>query len=200
MENFKELKNLLFSGAIKSKATDKQLREIEDSETWEELKEVIVDNIWWCGKKIGRFLPDGHYKTNKMELSIENGELNGEHKRWWSNGQIYSHSFYVNNKLHGEYKKWHANGHLDVHCTFKEGKLEGEHINYWSNGELKIRSFYKEDKRNGEYMKWYSSGQPSVHSFYKDGERDGEYKQWQENGQFREHSFYKNGKCVETII
>lgn len=71
----------------------------------------------------------------------------GEFKRWWDNGQIMQHLFYIDGKKHGEFKTWHKNCRPWRHC------------------------FFINDRVHGECKEWYVDGQIRSHCFYNDGEQ-----------------------------
>jgi len=55
-------------------------------------------------------------KTNTHHYYInDKGQLHGEHKSYYSNGQLWIHCHYNNGKWHGEYKSYYDNGQLWVH-------------------------------------------------------------------------------------
>jgi antitoxin component YwqK of YwqJK toxin-antitoxin module len=122
MENFTELKERILSQAIEKNACEKELERAKACETWDELKEVIIDNIWWCIEKYIE-LPDGHYKNSYREFTLVNGKLHGEFKRWFDNGQLNIHYTFKKGELHGEYKEWWSNGELHEHRVYKHGEL-----------------------------------------------------------------------------
>jgi len=72
-------------------------------------------------------------------------------------------------KGEGEHKEWYTNGQLFIHNHFKNGKLDGEFESRWKNGQLYVRCYYKNDKLDGEYKEWRQSGRPLSHRYYKDG-------------------------------
>jgi hypothetical protein len=170
MENFEEIKERILKQAIEKKACVEELERAKGCESWEQLQEVIADNFWWCiDKEI--LLPNGYYKTNRYEITIVNGKLEGEYKRWFeSSGQLNIHWTYKDGKEHGEFKSWYPNGQPCVHCTYKNGELEGE------------------------YKSWYDNGQLYIHCTYKNGELEGEYKEWWDNGELVIRCTYKHGK------
>ena len=49
----------------------------------------------------------------------------GEHKRWWENGQLLSHCFYKNKRAEGEYKEWNKRGELVSHRLYKKDIIVG---------------------------------------------------------------------------
>jgi hypothetical protein len=169
MNSFEDIKENILTQAIEKDACKSQVERAKTCESWEQLQQVIADNIRWC---IDNYieLPYGHYKSSRYDFTIVNGKVNGEFKDLRSNGQPCVHCTFKNGEKHGEYKQWHENGEPFIHC------------------------FYNDGKKDSEYKRWYSSGQPSVHSFYKDGKLHGEYKEWYENGQMESHCTFKDGE------
>jgi antitoxin component YwqK of YwqJK toxin-antitoxin module len=143
MENFAEVKENILSQVINNKNIKEN---VQNCESWEQLKEIIIYNIFWF-KKNNIVIPDGHYKSSKHEFTIVNGKLHGEYKR-----------------------RFESSGRLAEQVLFKEGKLDSEYKSWYGNGQLKNISFYKEDTLHGELIKWYPDGKVEIRSFYKDGE------------------------------
>jgi len=75
----------------------------------------------------------------------------------------------VDGKLDGEYKRWDSDGDLLEHYYYKNGKREGEYKAWYSNGQLMAHRYYKNDKLDGEYKSWYDNGQLIAHCHYKNG-------------------------------
>ena len=190
MENFTEVKESILTQTIRNENLNKKVKACEN---WDELKEVITDNIWWCIYKDIE-LSDGVYKNNKREFTINKGRLHGEFKRWDTKGQLDFQCTFKEGKEHGEFKLWFDNGRLDVHCTYENGKKHGEYKRWHKNGELELLTFYKEGKLHGECKEYHDNGQLREHSFYKNGKLYGECKNWWSNGQLKEHYFYKDGE------
>jgi antitoxin component YwqK of YwqJK toxin-antitoxin module len=53
----------------------------------------------------------------------EDDRWQGECKRWYSNGQLCVHSFYVDGMNHGESKTWNVDGQLYDHCFYVNGEV-----------------------------------------------------------------------------
>jgi hypothetical protein len=143
--NFIELKERILSQAIANDVCLEELERAKVCESWEQLQEVIADNIWWCTDR-NIELPDGYYKSSIREFTIVNGKVEGECKIWWDNGELREHYFYKDGKLEGEYKSWYDNGQLTTYCTFKNGKEHGECKSWHENGKLWVHCFYNESK------------------------------------------------------
>jgi hypothetical protein len=158
MENFKKIKERILKHCAVKGCSKYELQPIIDSNTWEELKVIIVDEFWWCFDDNTKELPDGHYKTSKYEFTIVDGKLEGEYKEWWSNGQLWEESFYKDGKLEGNCKRYYKNGQPHIHCTYKNGLSDGEFKSWRINGQLEEQSYFKNDKLEGERKLWLRNG------------------------------------------
>ena len=49
--------------------------------------------------------------------------LQGEGKWWWGNGNMWMHSFYVDDMIHGERKIWNEDGTLWSHRFYIDGEV-----------------------------------------------------------------------------
>jgi antitoxin component YwqK of YwqJK toxin-antitoxin module len=111
-ENFIKIKTSLIEQAKSNNACENEVyQKFIDVQTWNELRNVIIDNISWCNDK-GILLPDGHYKNNEREFTIINGQLNGEYIEYRSDGTLYKKCNYFEGKLHGDYFRYYKNGEV----------------------------------------------------------------------------------------
>ena len=53
---------------------------------------------------------------------FKDGELEGEYKDWWDNGQLNTNCTYKNNIRDGKYQKWNKSGNLIADCILNKGK------------------------------------------------------------------------------
>jgi antitoxin component YwqK of YwqJK toxin-antitoxin module len=126
----------------------------------------------------------------------ENDQRHGEYKRWYLDGQLWAHCYYVDGNIHGEFKEWYLDGKLWEHCFYVDGKRHGEYKRWHDNGQLWMHCYYVDGKLHGEYKAWYSDGKLWEHCYLVDGKRHGEFKSWNLNGQLFQHYFYVDDKEV----
>ena len=82
----------------------------------------------------------GHYFLD------ENGLKQGENKEYYSDGQLWLHSYYKDGKLHGEYKVYNKNGQLWIHYFYKEDIKHGECKRYSPDGSLDYTEYWSNGK------------------------------------------------------
>ena len=58
----------------------------------------------------------------RKDINYKNGELDGEYKKWYKDGQLAIDANYKNDKLDGEYKEWYENGQLEIDAKYSNGK------------------------------------------------------------------------------
>ena len=63
MENFIEFKEAFITQAMSKDACKDQVERAKECQTWEELKVVIANNVWWLVQNEVK-LHDDHYKSN----------------------------------------------------------------------------------------------------------------------------------------
>jgi antitoxin component YwqK of YwqJK toxin-antitoxin module len=64
------------------------------------------------------------FKSDEYHYFIDDqGKRHGEYKRWYGNGQMTRHCFYVDDKRHGEAKRWNDDGTLIFHKFYVNGKF-----------------------------------------------------------------------------
>ena len=104
-----------------------------------------------------------------LTSETKNGELDGELKEWYRNGQLASLVYWKNGKWHGEWKRWYENGQVKWHCSYKDGKKDGEWTKWYLNGQLEYQGCYKNEVLDGEWKMWHQSGQLKYSKLYCDG-------------------------------
>ena len=63
------------------------------------------------------------YKDDTRHYFIDaQGRYQGEAK-WWDNGNMWGHCFYIDDKCHGERKIWDPDGTLRSHEFYVNGEL-----------------------------------------------------------------------------
>lgn len=129
-----------------------------------------------------------------------NGKRDGEHKRWYDNGQLRDLGNYDNGNF-VNYKGWFENGNQYIHNVpikdsfyevsiwFESGQLkqkyskkglfvkEGEFREWFEDGNLRTEHNYRNNKLNGEWKQYYKEDDGSYSmsiSNYKDNEQIGE--------------------------
>ncbi len=86
-------------------------------------------------------------KTETEHFFIDKNRLKqGEYRDYHFNGQLWEHSFYLNNKRHGDYKVYHKNGQLWVHSFYQNDKRHGDFRRYNEDSELEYATFYYQNK------------------------------------------------------
>ncbi len=91
---------------------------------------------------------DGYYVIEKElskweEFNLKDGVLNGDYLIYHSNGEIYTHSKYMNGKLNGEEKVYYTSGKLQKLKTYKNDQLYGKAIDYFESGQIEKESIVK---------------------------------------------------------
>ena len=76
-----------------------------------------------------------------------------EKKEYWKNGKLKAKWYEdENGDLEGEYKEWYENGNLKIIKNYKDGKLNGVVTLYYPNGNLKVTGKFKENYKNGLFI------------------------------------------------
>jgi len=90
-------------------------------------------------------LMDGYYVVgNELvkweEFEVDNGLLNGDYIIFHPNGEIYSHSKYLNGKQNGEEKIYFLSGKLKSLKTYRHDVLVSEVLEYFESGQVRTKS------------------------------------------------------------
>ncbi|RMB63934.1 toxin-antitoxin system YwqK family antitoxin [Dokdonia sinensis] len=86
-----------------------------------------------------------------------NGNINGERKVYFPNGQIAQKHYFIEGKEDGIDEHYNENGVLLKSYTYKNGLLEGWATLYDSEGNLEREGNYKSNKKHGTW-KYYKNG------------------------------------------
>ena len=103
----------------------------------------------------------------RRKINYKDGQLHGEYKEFYENGQLGIVSNYKNGKLEGEYKHFRENGVLDFEANYKDGKREGEYKTYYENGNLAMTCNYENDKREGICVRFNPNGTKDFEEYYE---------------------------------
>ena len=129
-----------------------------------------------------------------------NGKRDGEHKRWYDNGQLKDLGNYDNGKFIN-YQSWYENGNRKFYHVPKKDTLY-EVSTWFESGQLKERYTKKNGKWEGEFREWSEDGQLLIISNYSDNKLNGEWKQYFYDGNYPTVSisnFKNNERVGETI-
>ena len=130
--------------------------------------------------KSSKELMNGYYvvgnKTTKWEeFEVKDGLLNGDYIIFHNNGNIYSHSHYI------------------------QGLKEGEELTYSLDGKLQNKNNYNNDAKNGLQYSYFDNGNLSTTSKFDNGNFI-ESVNYNILGQITSQSFIKNDQRVKQVI
>lgn len=127
-----------------------------------------------------------------------NGKLNGQLKKYHTNGQLKTNAVYVNGKIEGNYTIYYADsivkrpyGKIEYTCSYKNGNRNGVGRWYYKNGMPEEETEYLEGKREGISRKYYQDGKPSSIYNYRNGEKDGVFQSYDVDGSYEKGSYEK---------
>ncbi|WP_391593490.1 toxin-antitoxin system YwqK family antitoxin [Winogradskyella sp.] len=102
------------------------------------------------------------HKNSELPMIIEHfnteGQLDGEKKTLYKNGQVAELVHYKNGKLNGEALWYTENNQLLKKAEYKDGLLNGLTINYDASGNITSTGPYLEDRKAGIW-KYYEAGE-----------------------------------------
>lgn len=118
---------------------------------------------------------NGYYvvgdKTTKWEeFNITKGVLSGDYIIFHKNGNVFSHSKYLNGKLHGEEKTYALSGVLSKVSNFNHGIRYGNDISYFENGQIRSESKIEKEEVI-ESITYNIIGEIESQMFIKDGRK-----------------------------
>lgn len=108
--------------------------------------------------------------TKWEELNLKKGVLNGDYIVFHNNGNMFSHSKYINGKLHGEEKTYTLSGVLSKVSNFNHGVKIGKDLSYYENGQIQSESKI-ENEEIVESISYNIIGEIESQMFIKDGRK-----------------------------
>ncbi len=85
------------------------------------------------------------YLYEKLAFFDDKQIINGDHKKWFDNGQLQIICTYVNAKLEGNYYEYHSNGKLKKNYNYVNGLKNGECITYDEKENIITKDIYIND-------------------------------------------------------
>jgi antitoxin component YwqK of YwqJK toxin-antitoxin module len=159
-------------------------------------------------KKLEAYFNDRGMQEREERLFDANGQLishtnfindlkNGIKEEWYSNGKIKSISHYLLDKLHGKAEVFYENGNAALKANYKEGLPDGSYITYFENGHIQTTKQYIFGTQVGTHIEYHPSKsleppQIAKETHYKDGFLEGTQTSYHSNGQVQAVLNYKN--------
>ena len=158
------------------------------------------------------------YNDIERNKKLDRVYVNGEIKPFTGlafrkkNNRIIAITFYINGKSEGNHYRYFDNGQLYVKINLKNDKSEGESYEYYPNGKISDKSFYKNDiitkltgyYENGKIKRIFKTTEGLrgiITGYYEDGRvlkfiHDGESTAYDKKGQIMGILNYKDGKLT----
>ena len=174
------------------------------NKTWTEDRIVTTNDLYLIKDKI-EIMFDDLKRDELLELTTlycriivkyKDGEMNGEYKEFYKNGNLYIKANYKDDKREGKYEKFYENGNLYIKANYKNGEMNGKYEEFYENGNLCEKINYKDGKKEGEYEEFYENGNLWEKANYKNGKKEGKCEVFYENGDLYRKVNYKNGELI----
>lgn len=144
------------------------------------------EGIW---ENIGR---NGKLKSS---YTYKHGQVLGQIKEYYDNGNIQEEGYWTGTFWVGEYRTYYENGKLFVNWFYDEkGNRTGTQEYYHDNGKLMARGSWDNGYQDGLVVQYYDSGKLRSESQWKGGNVHGVIKEYYESGSLKSESAYNNGK------
>ncbi|MFN3556563.1 MAG: toxin-antitoxin system YwqK family antitoxin [Bacteroidales bacterium] len=95
----------------------------------------------------------------KMQMSIKQGQIDGQVILFFSNGQIQEIRSYQMGQMHGQWTKWNENGQQMAIAHYLNGNKDGKWYIWDENGTLLYDMEYKNGQRSGTWRMFDEQGQ-----------------------------------------
>lgn len=93
------------------------------------------------------------------KLPIMNGRENGLALAWYNTGEKLLERFYEDGEIEGQFKQWWPNGNFRYVFNYKNGQFNGTQTVFFPNGTTRQKSNYLSGKEEGLQQAWDSTGQ-----------------------------------------
>lgn len=124
------------------------------------------------GEKEGLY--EAFYKDGTLKESSNyiNGQLDGERKIYFENGQVEIIENHVDNVVNGIYRVFYPTGQKNIESNYVNGVLEGLLKKYDSFGNLKEEVTFSNNEENGKFIEYYANGQKDWEGSYLNGDNE----------------------------
>lgn len=160
---------------------------------------ILVDNAnFKNGERDG--LTEQYYSaTGKLRIAanFKNGVLDGKYKAYYPNGVLQGEVFYTNGEMNGEIKEYYENGNLRLVGNYKKSLENGEWKFYLEKGNLQSIVNYKDGEMNGLKEDYYDNGKVWTRSEFKNNIQEGIYEVYYKDGTPQLKAKIKDGKIIE---
>lgn len=115
------------------------------------------------------YYPDGNIKSERYYNA--DGQLNGEFKSYYPNGNLFERGYYKNGLQDGIITVYYENGKILCSSHAKNGHLSGNVKCYYPNGKLKSESYTENGftpKTSAKY--YYENGKIAIDGIFSQGE------------------------------
>jgi antitoxin component YwqK of YwqJK toxin-antitoxin module len=96
--------------------------------------------------------------SSKRREQIVSGKLNGLHKYYYPDGQLYLEINYQDSLPHGTTKRYYKNGKLLEQSEYRRGIMHGLSKKFHDNGQLSQEVYYDSGRMNGIRKKYRKDG------------------------------------------
>ena len=173
------------------------------------IKQKVFNDV--TGKVIEEFYDSG--KPAWREPFNTEGQLHGEHVKWYPNGQIEEKIYFEDGKEQGMALWYHDNGQLALEIYLEKGLREGLFRSYYKSGVLSAEGQYKNNLSVAPFIEYHENQQIQMYLPHTRGNRDGTARWFYEDGTIRtiseyevrdgqgylkESSFYNNKGILES--
>ena len=168
---------------------------------------ICFGNLYIIGEENElKQLENGEYTVideggRKLSVSIQNGQITGELKEYYENGELYMAGDYKNGKKEGIWKTYTESGKLWIKDEYKDDKLDGEHYkNYTSNMKFSEQGNYENGVKVGKWTEYHENGIKSSEGDYLNNKKVGKWIEWDSYGNKDAEINYVNGEIYGKII
>ncbi len=131
---------------------------------------LASEGVFVNKKKEGLWVSYSYYSNAKMiEEYYKNGELHGEQKKFYENGQIHQIIAYEDGIKHGKWLQFFPDGAEKMKAEYKNGSASGRYVSYFPNGDVKMKGAYKNGLKEGVWYVYDEEGSLISDMEYKAG-------------------------------
>jgi len=130
---------------------------------------------------------------------IESFEINqdstrhGTTRKYYSTGELFELSYYVNGILEGVRTLYYRNGVPEIKEKYCAGQICDTLFTFYANGVKRFEGVYSGGEMNGITKGYYESGELKEEVTFKGNQEEGHFVEYYNNGKKKWEGFYLNG-------
>jgi antitoxin component YwqK of YwqJK toxin-antitoxin module len=129
----------------------------------------LAEGIFLSEQKTGLWK---YFSENKViaDEILDKGIKNGKSRKYYTSGELWEETDWVNGKQEGSYQVFFKNGKPFFQCKMSNNQRNGLCLSSFEDGRVELEAAYKNGLRHGEWKYFDKEGNHRYSLFYNEGE------------------------------